>query len=289
MKKHQHIFAVEKMCKAFKVSRSGYYDWCNRKPSFRQTDNLEVLKLIKEIHTKSKGRYGSPKITQELKKRGIHISRPRVARIMKAANIRSIVHKRFRVQTTDSKHAYPVAENLLNRDFTPSITGKAWISDITYIKSLEGWLYLTVVVDLADRKVIGWALSQTMKTSDTVIPAWKMAIKNRPITSDLIFHSDRGIQYACCEFRDTLRESRLVRQSMSRKANCWDNAVAESFFRTLKTELIHQMEMKSMATTKIEVFEFIEVWYNRQRIHASLGYLTPHEYELKLNPYQKAA
>lgn len=289
MKKHQSMFTVEKMCKVFKVSRSGYYDWRNRKPSVRQIDNLEVLKLIKEIHKKSKGRYGSPKITQELKKRGIQISRPRVARIMKVANIRSIVHKRFRVQTTDSKHAYPVAENLLNRDFTPSITGKAWISDITYIKTLEGWLYLTVVVDLADRKVIGWALSQTMKTSDTVIPAWKMAIKNRPITSDLIFHSDRGVQYACCEFRDTLRASKLVRQSMSRKANCWDNAVAESFFRTLKTELIHQMEMKSMVTTKIEVFAFIEVWYNRQRIHASLGYLTPHEYELKLNQYQKAA
>lgn len=208
---------------------------------------------------------------------------------MREANIRSIVHKRFKVQTTDSNHNYPIAKNLLDRDFAPERIGKAWVSDITYIRTLEGWLYLTTVVDLGDRKVIGWALSQTMKTSDTVIPAWKMAVKNRPITSELIFHSDRGVQYACHEFRDVLRVNKLANQSMSRKANCWDNAVAESFFRTLKTELIHQMEMKNIVTTKVEVFEFIEVWYNRQRIHASLGYLTPHEYELKLNQYATAA
>lgn len=289
MKKHQHVFAVEKMCRVFKVSRSGYYDWLNRKPSARQIDNQQALKLIREIYKKSKGRYGSPKITQELKKRGIQISRPRVARIMKAANIKSIVHKRFRVSTTDSNHNYPIADNLLNRNFTPSATGKAWVSDITYIKTLEGWLYLTVIVDLADRKVIGWALSATMKTSDTVIAAWRMAIKNRPITTNLIFHSDRGVQYACHEFRSILRANPLVIQSMSRKANCWDNAVAESFFKTLKAELIHQVKLNTMEITKIEVFEFIEIWYNRQRIHASLGYLTPHEYEQKLKYHRNAA
>lgn len=289
MKEHQNMFAIEKMCRVFKVSRSGYYDWLTRKPSVRNASNQEALELIREIYKKSKGRYGSPKITHELKKRGVQLSRPRVARIMKKANIRSIAHKKFRVQTTESNHSYPIAKNLLNRNFAPGKTGKAWVSDISYIKTLEGWLYITTVVDLGDRKVIGWALSQTMKTYDTVIPAWNMAMKNRPVTSDLIFHSDRGVQYACHEFRDVLRANNLVKQSMSRKGNCWDNAAAESFFRTLKTELIYQVEMKSMAKTKIEVFEFVEVWYNRQRIHASLGYLTPHEYGIKLNQFQNAA
>lgn len=208
---------------------------------------------------------------------------------MKAHGIKSVVHKRFRTQTTDSNHNYPVAKNLLDRNFAPEKTGKAWVSDITYIKTLEGWLYLTTVVDLGDRRVIGWALSQTMKTSETVIPAWNMAIKNRPVNSELIFHSDRGVQYACHEFRDILSTKKLVSQSMSRRANCWDNAVAESFFRTLKTELIHQMEIKSIEATKIEVFEFIEIWYNRQRIHASLGYMTPEQYGRNLNQLQKAA
>jgi putative transposase len=289
MKKHHSMFAIEKMCKVFKVSKSGYYHWLNRKLSTRQVDEQQALKLIKEIHQASKSRYGSPKITYELKKKGVSISRPRVARIMRKARIRSIVHKRFRICTTDSNHTYPVAKNLLNRDFTPQNIGKAWVSDLTYIKTTNGWLYLTVIVDLADRKVVGWSLSQTMKTSDTVIPAWKMAIKNRPITTQMIFHSDRGVQYACHEFSSLLKAYPLVIQSMSRKANCWDNAVAESFFRTLKIELIHQMEVKSVEVTKIEIFEFIEIWYNRKRIHASLGYLTPIEYEAKLNSYQNAA
>lgn len=245
--------------------------------------------LIKEIYKKSKGRYGSPKITIELQKSGIQISRPRVARIMKSHRIKSVVHKRFKVQTTDSNHNYSIAENLLNRNFTPERTGVAWVSDITYIKTLEGWLYLTTVVDLGDRKVIGWALSQTMKTSDTVVPAWKMAIKNRPVTSELIFHSDRGVQYACHEFRDILNANKLVNQSMSRKANCWDNAVAERFFRTLKSELIYQMEPKSIKATKNEIFEFIEIWYNRQRIHASLNYMTPEHYGRYLSQLQMAA
>jgi transposase InsO family protein len=277
------------MCKVFKVSKSGYYHWLNRKPSIRQVDEQQALKLIKEIHQASKSRYGSPKITYELKKKGVSISRPKVARIMKNANIRSIFHKRFRICTTDSNHNYPVAKNLLNRDFTPKYTGKAWVSDLTYIKTTNGWLYLTVIVDLADRKVIGWALSQTMKASDTVIPARKMAIKNRPITTQLIFHSDRGVQYACYEFRDVLKTQPLVTQSMSRKANCWDNAVAESFFRTLKTELIQHMDVKTVAMAKIEIFEFIEIWYNRKRIHASLGYRTPDEYGIQLNQHQNVA
>ena len=276
------MFSVEKMCRVFKVSRSGYYRWLNRKPSARQTDNQEVLRLIREIHQQGKGRYGSPKITRELHKRGIMVSRPRVARIMKRANIRSIVHKKYRITTTDSNHSYPVAKNLLDRNFNPGDIGRAWVSDLTYIKTMQGWLYLTVIVDLADRKVIGWSLSETMKTTDTVIPAWKMAVKNRPIITKLIFHSDRGIQYASHEFRDILKAHTLVTQSMSREGNCWDNAVAESFFKTLKSELIHSMGPNSVAGTRLAIFEFIEIWYNRKRMHASLGYLTPVEYEAKL-------
>lgn len=279
------------MCKAFKVSRSGYYHWLTRKLSPRRIDSQAMLKLIREIHKESKRRYGSPKITRELQKRGIQISRPRVARIMKKAGIQSVVHKKYRVNTTDSKHNYPIAKNLLDRKFSPGDTARAWVSDLTYIKTTQGWLYLTVVVDLADRKVIGWSLSETMKTADTVIPAWKMAVKNRPITANLLFHSDRGVQYACHEFRSLLKSYPLVKQSMSRKGNCWDNAVAESFFKTLKAELIYIAEPTTIAETKLAIFEFIEVWYNRKRMHASLGYLTPVEYEakLKLNQYKNVA
>lgn len=215
---------------------------------------------------------------------------------MKKAGIRSIVHKKYRVNTTDSNHDYPIAKNLLDRNrpptrFIPGDIGRAWVSDLTYIKTTQGWLYLTVILDLADRKVIGWALSQTLKASDTVVPAWKMAINNRPITSELIFHSDRGVQYACHEFRNLLKAYPLVIQSMSRKGNCWDNAVAESFFRTVKSELIYAVEPATIAETKLAIFEFIEVWYNRKRMHTSLGYLAPVEYEAKLNQnhYQNAA
>lgn len=276
------MFTVEKMCKVFKVSRSGYYIWLNRKPSVRQVDRQSILQLIREIHKESKGRYGSPKITCELHKRGIQVSRPRVSRLMKVAGIRSVVHRKFKIKTTDSNHNYPIAKNLLDRKFTPGAVAKAWVSDITYIRTTQGWLYLTVILDLADRKVVGWSLSKTMKACHTVVPAWKMAIKNRPIVTELIFHSDRGVQYACYEFRKLLKAHPLVTQSMSRKGNCWDNAVAESFFKTLKSELIHVAEPTTITETRVSVFEFIEVWYNRKRMHASLGYLTPVEYEAKL-------
>ena len=201
---------------------------------------------------------------------------------MKVAGIRSVVHRKFKIRTTDSNHNYPIAKNLLDRKFAPGAVARAWVSDITYIRTTQGWLYLTVIVDLADRKVVGWSLSETMKTYDTVMPAWKMAIKNRPIVTPLIFHSDRGVQYACHEFRNVLKAHPLVVQSMSRKGNCWDNAVAESFFKTLKSELIYTTEPTTMAEAKVNVFEFIEIWYNRKRMHASLGYLTPAEYEAKL-------
>ena len=223
-----------------------------------------------------------------MKAKNIPVSRPRVARLMKQADLRAKRVKRFKV-TTDSKHSYPVSKNLLNRNFTATVTGQAWVPDITYIKTITGWLYLTVVLDLADRKIIGWALSKTMKAKDTTIAALKMAVKNRPVIQPLIFHSDRGIQYACDEFRREVGAYPLIRQSMSRRANCWDNAVAESFFKILKVECIYDYKFVDQQEAATTVFEYIEIWYNRKRLHSSLGYRTPAQMEQLLNQYALVA
>lgn len=248
-----------------------------------------ILGKIKQIHKQSRCTYGSPRVTAELNHRGVKVSKPRVARLMKQAGIKSIRQKKYRV-TTDSNHNYRINANLLDRKFNPQGIAKAWVSDITYIKTAEGWLYLTVIIDLADRKVVGWALSQTMKAKDTIIPAWTMARTNRSITGSLIFHSDRGVQYACDEFRLELKKSPSVRQSMSRKGNCWDNAVAESFFKTLKTELVYHHRFRTRKQATLLIFEFIEVWYNRKRIHSALGYLSPEQKEqVLINQLSNAA
>lgn len=270
--------AVETMCRVLNVSRSGYYYWLAQRPTKRTKENETLTVLISNSFTASKKRYGSPKITRELRAKGVKVSRPRVARLMRKANLKSIIQKKYIVTTTDSKHTYPVAENHLNRQFNPVKPGQAWVSDLTYIATGEGWLYLTIIMDLYDRKVIGWALSTSMKASETVIPAWQMALKNRPIERDLIFHSDRGVQYACHAFTKLLKKYPLVLQSMSGKGNCWDNAVAESFFKSLKSELIYQHDFKTREAAKQATFEYIEIWYNRQRRHSSLGYLSPLDY-----------
>jgi len=215
----------------------------------------------------------------ELKASGIPVSRPRVARAMKKANMKSIVRRKYRMQTTDSRHTYAVVENRLERDFTAERLAQKWVSDLTYIKTGEGWLYLTTVLDLADRKVIGWALSETMKAGETTVAAFKMAVNNRPVLQPLLFHSDRGVQYACSDFTELLKRYPEVQQSMSRKGNCWDNAVAESFFKSMKTEMVYHHTFQTMAEARLAIFEYIEVWYNRQRKHSALGYLTPCQYE----------
>ncbi len=273
MKDHRDEFAVEKMCKVFKVGRSGFYDWLTRKTSNRTVEREVLSGEIRRIHKKSKGRYGSPKITRELRDRGFCVSRPRVARIMRAEGIRSVISRKFRVRTTDSAHGFTISPNLLNRDFSPTAPAKSWVSDITYIRTEEGWLYLTMIMDLYDRKIVGWAMSTTMHASETIIPAWRMAQINRPFFKGLVFHSDRGVQYACGEFRNEL-DPEKVRQSMSRKGNCWDNAVSESFFKILKSETGYR-KYQSVRHARKELFEFIEIWYNRNRKHASLGYMTP--------------
>jgi transposase InsO family protein len=271
------MFPIEMMCKVLGVSKSGYYSWLKRKPSKRAIENQKLMEQIRQVYKKSKGTYGSPRITEELKINYVHVSRRRVARLMRKANIRSITKKRF-VVTTDSKHSYPVAPNLLNREFSVDRLGKVWVSDLTYIRTIEGWLYLTVIIDLADRRVIGWSMSNSMHTTATIIPAWRMAVRNRPITEELIFHSDRGVQYACTEFKELITGNVLVNQSMSRKGDCWDNAVAESFFKTIKTELIYRHSYATRKQAALSVFEYIETWYNTQRRHSSLNYLSPMEF-----------
>lgn len=278
MKDYQSEFPIGKMCKVFKVSKSGFYGWRNYLSSNRDNENRMLLFEIRRIHKQSKASYGSPRMTDELNARGFDVSRPRVARLMKQNGIRAVHAKKF-VVTTDSKHKYPVVENKLDRNFTAENKGEAWVSDITYIRTLKGWLYLTVIIDLFDRKVIGWALSSDLRAENTSIAAWRMAVKNRPPSEKLIFHSDRGVQYACHDFASLLESYKCVERSMSRKGNCWDNAVAESFFKTIKVELIYKNRYANKEEAAISVFEWIETWYNRNRRHTALGNLTINEFE----------
>lgn len=253
-----------------------------RTPSNRSIEDQRLEQEILEAFQNSKNIYGSPRITQVLNKKQIKVSRPRVARTMKKVRLRSVVKKKFKA-TTDSNHKFPVPENKLDRDFKPGTLKAVWVSDITYIKTKQGWLYLTTVIDLGDRKIIGWALSSTMRAIETVVPAFKMTQKNRPITQKLIFHSDRGVQYACNEFRKLLARNPLITRSMNRKGNCWDNAVAESFFKTLKTECAYQNKFTNKAHAALVVFEYIEAWYNRKRLHSALGHMSPEEFGRNLN------
>ncbi len=277
MRIHKTRYSIENMCKVFVVSRSGYYKYINKSESLREIENIQILKEIRSIFEASKKTYGSPRITAELQSKGIMASRPRVARMMRKENIRSIVKKKY-ILTTDSKHDFEYSPNLLNRNFTVLNPGQFWVSDLTYIKTKEGWLYLTIVLDLYDRKVIGWSFSYSMEASSTTIPAFRMAAKNRVATGSLMFHSDRGIQYCCHEFRKLLKDNNVV-QSMSRKGNCWDNAVSESFFKSLKSERVYNNSYSTRKHAELDIFEYIEVWYNRKRRHSSLGYLTPMEIE----------
>ena len=258
------------MCKVLRVSRSSYYSWLTRNPSKHSIENQKLSDRIKEIYQQSKKTYGSPRVTIKLQEEGLHVSRRRVARLMKRQNLKSIIRKKW-VITTDSRHNYPVVENKLNRDFNVTRSGQVWVSDITYIKTFQGWLYLTVIIDLYDRKVIGWSFSRSLKAAHTTIPAWKMAVRNRLITRKLIFHSDRGVQYACNEFKNMLLSNKLVERSMSGKGDCWDNAVAESFFKTLKVEHVYHHSYKTFKEAELSVFEYIEAWYNVSRIHTTIN------------------
>ncbi|WP_445665332.1 IS3 family transposase [Fodinibius sp. AD559] len=288
MAEHKHLYPIVKMSEVFGVSRSGYYSWMGRGPSDRAKENHRFTRRIKQIWLDSGKTYGSPRIHQQLLRQGEQLSRRRVARLMRKEGIQSQIRPKW-VATTDSKHQLPVAPNLLDQDFTTDRLGQVWVSDITYIPSSQGWLYLTTIMDLADRQILGWSFSEGMRADQTVIPAWKQACQKRAIEQTLIFHSDRGIQYACQEFRQLLEARPRVRQSMSRKGNCWDNAPAESFFKTFKAEL--PIEPKHYRYDKLRgvIFQFIEIWYNRQRLHSTLDYHTPVEMENHLTENQELA
>jgi len=239
-----------------------------------------LLERIDQIHTESKGRYGSPRITEQLHDEGYKVSRPRVGRLMRHNGICAVSKKKFKV-TTDSNHNYPVSPNLLNRDFSTIEPEKVWVSDLTYIFTQEGWLFLTVIIDLYNRMVVGWSMSSGMSASETTIAALKHACNRFRPPAGLIFHSDRGVQYACTDFKELIANNRM-RQSMSAKGDCWDNAVAESFFATLKKELVYRHNYKTRWEARQSIFEYIEIFYNRIRKHSTLGNKSPEQFrELK--------
>jgi putative transposase len=277
-------YGADKMCSVLKVSSSGFYKWLTKKSSPREEKSKKLIQLIQDEFEKSDQIYGSPRIAKKLKEKNHNVSRSYIARIMKRLNIRSKTRKKFKV-TTDSSHSYQIA---LNRDFTATDVSEKWVSDLTYIRTKAGWLYLTTVIDLADRKVIGWAFSKSMTAKETSVKALKMAIKCRGVKPGLIFHSDRGVQYACDEFKKVINKNE-IRQSMSRKGNCWDNSVAESFFKTLKTELVYHYKFENREIAKLKIFEYIEGFYNNKRIHSAIGDLTPNQMEKYLNQNRKMA
>ena len=246
-------YGVEKMCRVLRVSRSGYYDWIDRPESKRSKANRVLLNAIKEIHQESKEIYGSPKITEELLDRGLKASRPRVARLMAKNGIRSKTKRKFKV-TTNSDHKLSISPNLLDQNFFVSAPGLIWVSDITYIPTTEGWLYLTTVMDLFHRKIVGWSMSHRMTAEQTAIAALEHACKRYRPAPGLIFHSDRGVQYASEEFRTLLNKHQML-QSMSGKGNCYDNAVAESFFKSLKTEWVYHKRYRTLQQARSINFE----------------------------------
>jgi putative transposase len=265
------------MCKVLKVSRSGYYAWSDRPVCPRTQENQELKEQIKQIHHKSRNSYGAPRIHASLKHKGFEVGRHRVARLMAKLGICVRPKRRFKT-TTDSNHPFPIAENVLNRHFTTQEPDSVWVADITYIPTQQGWLYLAVVIDLFSRRVVGWSMAEHMRV-ELVLNALQAALGHRiPADSGLLFHSDRGSQYASGEYRAALQKAGIG-CSMSRKGNCWDNAVAESFFGTLKTELIGSREFITREDAKSTIVEWIEIFYNRERLHSTLNYLSPVQFE----------
>lgn len=278
---HRDCFEVEQMCETLGVSKSGYYDSLKRAPSVQATVRAGLLKEIRAIYERSRGTYGSPRVYEELKARRVKVSKNTVAKLMRKAALRSKIKRSFVPRTTDSRHAYPVAENRLAQDFSASRPNCKWVADITYIPTGEGWLYLAGVLDLYSRKVVGWSMADRMH-GKLVEDALKMALGRRQIDSPVLHHSDRGSQYASSDYQKLLANHGLV-CSMSRTGNCYDNAVMESFWGTLKTELVYHEEYTTREQARRSVFEYIEVFYNRVRRHSSLGYRSPESFEAEMN------
>lgn len=275
--KQQTEFHIQSMCRVLQVSRSGYYDYLRRPLSAHSKEDDKLRPQVKTAFKKGRKNYGARRIKIELAKNETAVSRRRIGRLMEEENLVVQTKRKFKV-TTDSNHNKPIAPNLLEREFTVATPDTVYVGDITYIPTREGWLYLAIVLDLFSRAVVGWAMGSRM-TADLVNDAMLMAIWKRKPAKGLIFHSDRGSQYASDDYRKILKTYGVV-ASMSRKGDCWDNAVAESFFHTLKIELIHHCDFEIREEARATIFEYIEVFYNRQRLHSSNGYEAPLVYEM---------
>ena len=270
-------YPIRLMCRCLAVSRSGYYAWRKRPPSARVEQDTRLKVEIAASHAASRRTYGSPRILRDLREEGHGVSRKRVARLMRELGLEGRRKRRFRA-TTDSTHRFPVAPNILMRDFEVEAPNTAWVTDITYLATLEGWLYLAVILDLFSRKVVGYAMSERIDRA-LVLEALREALASRPGVRDLVHHSDRGSQYASHDYREALDQAGLM-CSMSRRGNCWDNAVAESFFGTLKVELLYELPLQTGCATRNTVADYIENFYNVRRRHSSLDYRSPVEFEL---------
>jgi putative transposase len=281
IKDHQQFYPVNVMCQMLEVSRSGYYAWIDRPMSQRKIRQMELTDQIRHAYELGRGVYGSPRVHAELIEQKVSVCVNTVAKLMKQAQICSTIKRGFAVSTTDSNHDLTVAGNLLDRNFESDQPNRKWCCDITYVPTKQGWLYLAVVMDLCSRMIVGWSMSTSLQAT-LCVDALQMALNRRRPGSDLMHHSDRGVQYACEQYQRLLINQGIV-VSMSRRGNCHDNAAMESFFGTLKTELIYQEQYQSIEQAEIAVFEYIEVFYNRQRRHSAIGYNSPEQYEAGLN------
>jgi len=266
------------MCRVLALSRSGYYDWRGRPPSDRAQANARLAADVHRVYAQNKGRTGAPRITKHLRDEGQKVGQNRVARVMRTEQLRAKAAKKYKA-TTHSNHSLPVAPNLLEQDFTATAPNQKWVSDITYVATDEGWLYLAVVLDLYSRLVVGWAMAERM-TASLVCEALHMALWRRKRPTGVIVHSDRGSQYCSADHRRLLQDHQL-RCSMSKKGDCYDNAAMESWNHSLKVEAIHGERFVTREMAKAQVFDYIEVYYNRKRLHSRLGYLSPETFEAR--------
>jgi transposase InsO family protein len=275
--------SVQTLCLHLEVSASGYYDWQRRRlcPGPRAVEDQTLALEIDQIHARSRQTYGSPRVEKELRKQGRRHGRRRVARLMKAKGLCGRQKGRYRVQTTDSNHDQPIAPNRLAEAPKATAPNQLWVADITYIETQEGWLYLAAILDLYSRKIVGWAMSERIDTA-LVLKALAMAVLHRCPPARLLFHSDRGVQYASADYRQALGDAGLV-ASMSRRGNCYDNATMESFWATLKLELVYRGRFDTRAQARRQIFDYIETFYNRQRAHSALDYKSPIDFELQNN------
>jgi putative transposase len=276
-------YPIRTLCRTLEVSASAYYAWLERRatPGPRARQNQRLTAMIQAEFKASRHTYGSPRIQQALRQQGHAHGRNRIARLMRQQQLCGRQRKRFKVRTTDSRHDQPIAPNRLAQQPEPQQPNRIWVTDITYIGTGQKWLYLSAVMDLYSRRIIGWAMSKTIDT-ELVLASWRMALGRRPAPDQLILHSDRGCQYASAEFRNALQQQGAL-ASMSRKANCYDNAAMESFWSTLKLELVYRREFATHAEARAEIFSFIELFYNTKRLHSSLNYLSPVDFENKNN------